>query len=140
METAIQEAFLRFMAVLLKGYNNFLLPITTAPTVAATDVSSLFDIQGKTIKWYCLTIPIFLNRANAEQFSAVIKSSSKQNKIFTNSLFRSKCFNCKDVSKLTKQNLFFVVERLLVCFINNELFLSSILQNWHKNLVKKMYL
>jgi hypothetical protein len=47
METAIQEAFLRFMAVLLKGYNNYLLPITTAPTVGTTDVSSLFDIQGK---------------------------------------------------------------------------------------------
>jgi hypothetical protein len=45
-ETAIQEAFLRFMAAILKGYNSFLLPITKAPTLGTTDVSSLFDIQG----------------------------------------------------------------------------------------------
>jgi len=47
METLIREAFLRFMAVILKGYNSFLLPITKAPTLVTTDVSSLFDIQGK---------------------------------------------------------------------------------------------
>jgi len=46
MELAIQEAFLRFMAVVLKGYKDFLLPITKAPTQVTTDVSSLFDIQG----------------------------------------------------------------------------------------------
>ena len=47
MEMLIREAFLRFMAVILKGYNSFLLPITKAPTLVTTDVSSLFDIQGK---------------------------------------------------------------------------------------------
>jgi len=47
MEMLIREAFLRFMAVILKGYNGFLLPITKAPTLVTTDVSSLFDIQGK---------------------------------------------------------------------------------------------
>src|SRR5688572_7761751 len=48
METSIQEAFLRFMAIILKGYNNFLLPIIKAPTIVTTDVSNLFDIQGQT--------------------------------------------------------------------------------------------
>ena len=47
MEMLVREAFLRFMAVILKGYNSFLLPITKAPTQVTTDVSSLFDIQGK---------------------------------------------------------------------------------------------
>jgi len=47
MELLVREAFLRFMATLLKGYNGFLLPITKAPTLVTTDVSSLFDIQGK---------------------------------------------------------------------------------------------
>lgn len=47
METAIQEAFLRFMACMLKGYSQYLLPITRAPSSDATDLSSLFDIQGR---------------------------------------------------------------------------------------------
>ena len=47
METAIQEAFLRFTAMLLKGYSNFLLPITKAPTLESTDLNSLFDVHGE---------------------------------------------------------------------------------------------
>ncbi|XP_061172987.1 DENN domain-containing protein 4C-like isoform X2 [Saccostrea echinata] len=46
LELSIQEALLRFMACLLKGYKNFLKPITKAPTESTTDPSSLFDIQG----------------------------------------------------------------------------------------------
>ncbi|XP_019625395.1 PREDICTED: C-myc promoter-binding protein-like [Branchiostoma belcheri] len=46
IELAIQEAFLRFMACLLKGYRHFLLPITEKPTERTTDASSLFDLQG----------------------------------------------------------------------------------------------
>uniref|UniRef100_A0A8B9RA79 DENN/MADD domain containing 4A n=1 Tax=Astyanax mexicanus TaxID=7994 RepID=A0A8B9RA79_ASTMX len=42
----IQEAFLRFMAAILKGYRSYLLPITQAPSEKATDASSLFDLQG----------------------------------------------------------------------------------------------
>jgi hypothetical protein len=34
------------MACLLKGYKNFLKPITKAPTESTTDPASLFDIQG----------------------------------------------------------------------------------------------
>ena len=45
LEMEIQEAFLRFMTSVLKGYRSFLLPITKAPTVGATDASSLFDFQ-----------------------------------------------------------------------------------------------
>uniref|UniRef100_A0A0A9WC26 C-myc promoter-binding protein n=3 Tax=Lygus hesperus TaxID=30085 RepID=A0A0A9WC26_LYGHE len=46
LELEIQEAFLKFMAAILKGYRNFLLPITKAPTIGTTDTNSLFDLQG----------------------------------------------------------------------------------------------
>ncbi len=49
METAIQEAFLYFMAVIMKGYASHLKPITQAPTAGTTDLSSLFDISGEQI-------------------------------------------------------------------------------------------
>lgn len=40
-----REAFLHFMVSILQGYKSFLLPITKAPTVGATDVENLFDSQ-----------------------------------------------------------------------------------------------
>ncbi|XP_023718394.1 DENN domain-containing protein Crag isoform X4 [Cryptotermes secundus] len=46
LELEIQEAFLRFMATVLKGYRTYLLPITKAPTIGTTDPSSLFHLQG----------------------------------------------------------------------------------------------
>nr|CAD7398697.1 unnamed protein product [Timema poppensis] len=46
LELEIQEAFLRFMATILKGYRVYLLPITKAPTIGTTDPNSLFDLQG----------------------------------------------------------------------------------------------
>ncbi|KAJ6669518.1 hypothetical protein lerEdw1_000066 [Lerista edwardsae] len=45
-EMEIQEAFLRFMASILKGYRSFLKPITQAPSNKATAADSLFDLQG----------------------------------------------------------------------------------------------
>ncbi|CAF89122.1 unnamed protein product, partial [Tetraodon nigroviridis] len=47
LELEIQEAFLRFMAAILKGYRSFLRPITQAPSEKATDASSLFDLQDE---------------------------------------------------------------------------------------------
>ncbi|CAL8325291.1 unnamed protein product [Gadus morhua 'NCC'] len=46
LELEIQEAFLRFMAAILRGYRSYLLPITKAPSEKTTDASSLFDHQG----------------------------------------------------------------------------------------------
>ncbi|XP_011785802.1 PREDICTED: DENN domain-containing protein 4C [Colobus angolensis palliatus] len=46
LEMEIQEAFLRFMASILKGYRTFLRPITEAPSNKATAADSLFDRQG----------------------------------------------------------------------------------------------
>lgn len=49
LELEIQEAFLRFMSCLLKGYRSYLLPITQAPSERTTDCSSLFNSQGSFI-------------------------------------------------------------------------------------------
>ncbi|XP_069332606.1 DENN domain-containing protein 4C [Eulemur rufifrons] len=46
LEMEIQEAFLRFMASILKGYRIYLRPITEAPSNKATAADSLFDRQG----------------------------------------------------------------------------------------------
>ncbi|XP_069019414.1 C-myc promoter-binding protein [Embiotoca jacksoni] len=46
LELEIQEAFLQFMAAILRGYRSYLLPITQAPSEKTTDASSLFDLQG----------------------------------------------------------------------------------------------
>ncbi|XP_058480308.1 DENN domain-containing protein 4C [Solea solea] len=46
LEMEIQEAFLRFMASILKGYRSYLKPITQAPSVKATAADSLYDLQG----------------------------------------------------------------------------------------------
>lgn len=46
LELEIQEAFLRFMAGILKDFRTYLKPITTAPKAGVTDPNSLFDLQG----------------------------------------------------------------------------------------------
>uniref|UniRef100_A0A8C3TIR3 DENN domain containing 4C n=1 Tax=Chelydra serpentina TaxID=8475 RepID=A0A8C3TIR3_CHESE len=46
LEMEIQEAFLRFMASILKGYRTFLKPIIQAPSNKTTAADSLFDLQG----------------------------------------------------------------------------------------------
>ena len=42
----IREAFLHFLVQILAGYGKFLQPITSAPTVGATDCDKLFDQIG----------------------------------------------------------------------------------------------
>ncbi|XP_042330876.1 C-myc promoter-binding protein isoform X2 [Sceloporus undulatus] len=46
LDLEIQEAFLYFMASIMKGYRSYLRPITQAPSETATDASSLFELQG----------------------------------------------------------------------------------------------
>ncbi|KAK1174925.1 hypothetical protein AOXY_G2536 [Acipenser oxyrinchus oxyrinchus] len=46
LEMETQEAFLRFMASILKGYRTYLKPITQAPSEKATAADSLYDLQG----------------------------------------------------------------------------------------------
>ncbi|KAM6149894.1 C-myc promoter-binding protein isoform 3-T3 [Erethizon dorsatum] len=46
IDLEIQEAFLFFMASILKGYRSYLKPITQAPSETATDAASLFALQA----------------------------------------------------------------------------------------------
>ena len=46
LEQRIQEAFLRFMASILRGYKDFLVPISKAPTIGATDPTALFQMSA----------------------------------------------------------------------------------------------
>lgn len=46
LEQRIQEAFLRFMASILRGYREFLVPMSKAPTVGATDPNALFQLNA----------------------------------------------------------------------------------------------
>lgn len=45
LEQRIQEAFLRFMASILRGYRNYLVPISKAPKIGATDPNALFKLS-----------------------------------------------------------------------------------------------
>lgn len=46
LEQRIQEAFLRFMASILRGYREFLVPMSKAPTAGATDPNALFQLSS----------------------------------------------------------------------------------------------
>lgn len=46
LEQRIQEAFLRFMASILRGYREFLVPMSKAPTIGATDPNALFQLSS----------------------------------------------------------------------------------------------
>ncbi|XP_032594944.1 DENN domain-containing protein Crag isoform X2 [Drosophila grimshawi] len=46
LEQRIQEAFLLFMASILRGYRDYLVPISRAPSVGATDPSALFQLKA----------------------------------------------------------------------------------------------
>lgn len=46
IELRMREAFITFMATILRDFRHYLLPITKAPTVGATDPTSLFNFDG----------------------------------------------------------------------------------------------
>ncbi|XP_055372585.1 DENN domain-containing protein Crag [Condylostylus longicornis] len=46
LEQRIQEAFLLFMASILRGYRDYLVPISKAPSIGATDPSALFQLNA----------------------------------------------------------------------------------------------
>lgn len=46
LEQRIQEAFLLFMTSILRGYREYLVPISKAPSVGATDPSALFQLKA----------------------------------------------------------------------------------------------
>ncbi|XP_052281049.1 DENN domain-containing protein Crag-like [Dreissena polymorpha] len=69
LDMQIQEAFLRFMACIMKGYKQYLKPIENAPDIDTTNAASLFDMQG------------------------FLKSRDKANHKFMQTLLRTQLFN-----------------------------------------------
>ncbi|KAL4227448.1 DENN domain-containing protein 4B [Mactra antiquata] len=69
LELQIQEAFLRFMACIMKGYKHYLKPIENAPDLDTTNAASLFDMTG------------------------FLKSREKANQKFFQTLMRTQLFN-----------------------------------------------
>lgn len=55
LEIRIQEAFLRFMANILRGYRDYLVPMSKAPTVGSTDPNAVRDLNPL-IKYYFFCI------------------------------------------------------------------------------------
>lgn len=71
LEMEIQEAFLRFMASILKGYRCYLKPITQAPSEKATAADSLYDLQGQ-IQTRKLSFCLCLSGVCCENFIGVL--------------------------------------------------------------------
>lgn len=46
LEQRIQEAFLRFMASMIRGYKDYLVPMSKAPSIGATDTTALFQMSA----------------------------------------------------------------------------------------------
>lgn len=46
LEQRIQEAFLRFMASMIRGYKDYLVPMNKAPSIGATDTTALFQMSA----------------------------------------------------------------------------------------------
>lgn len=46
LEQRIQEAFLRFMASILRGYRDYLVPMSKQPGIGATDPNALFQLNA----------------------------------------------------------------------------------------------
>ncbi|ESP01336.1 hypothetical protein LOTGIDRAFT_111606 [Lottia gigantea] len=79
-ELEIQEAFLHFMSCILKGYRNFLNPISSSQlNLKATNAASLFDMQGTYYK-IIHTMLFFVgfvksrDKAYAKFFNQVLKT------------------------------------------------------------------
>lgn len=87
METSIQEAFLRFSCCVLKGYNNYLLPITKAPKNDATDINSLFDIQGKDLYTIGKRYVVIVEKANKMLFQIIASSKFRKASINVNYIY-----------------------------------------------------
>jgi hypothetical protein len=89
----IQEAFLQFMAIILKDFRSYLKPITKAPTVGATDPKSLFNFaeflksrEKSSQQFYSLLM-------NTQMFTKFIEERSFVSDKDTSLAFFDECLN-----------------------------------------------
>ncbi|XP_013393388.1 C-myc promoter-binding protein [Lingula anatina] len=99
METAIQEAFLRFMASILKGYKNYLKPITKAPNDRTTDASSLFDMSGFLKSRDRAYQKFFTQMMKTQNFCRFIEERSFTSEKNSNLVFFDECTEKVDENK-----------------------------------------
>ncbi len=76
IETEIQEAFLVFMASILRDFRHYLKPITAAPSVGATDPGSLFDLAGFVASRHPATQPFYEALTRTQMFTKFIEERS----------------------------------------------------------------
>ncbi|EHB07781.1 DENN domain-containing protein 4B [Heterocephalus glaber] len=72
----VQGAFLRFMACLLKGYRDFLRPLTRAPSEGVRDVDNLFHLQGFLKSRERSTHKLYSQLLRTQMFSQFIEECS----------------------------------------------------------------
>lgn len=92
-ELRIQEAFLRFMASILRGYRDYLVPISKAPTVGSTDpnaVCMVFCLFSWHIYQKCFQIIPF--QFQLFQLNAFLRSRDKAHHKFYNYLMKTQMF------------------------------------------------
>ncbi|XP_075995012.1 DENN domain-containing protein 4B-like [Genypterus blacodes] len=99
LELEIQEAFLRFMSCLLRGYRAFLLPITQAPSDTATDCSSLFNLQGFLKSRDRTHQKLFIQLTRTQMFTQFIEECSFVSDRHTCLEFFDECVQKVDVEK-----------------------------------------
>lgn len=99
LELEIQEAFLRFMSCLLKGYRSFLLPITQAPSDRTTDCSSLFNLQGFLKSRERTQQKFYTQLTKTQMFSQFVEECSFVSDRHTSLEFFDECVQKVDVEK-----------------------------------------
>ena len=75
LETQIQEAFLRFMACIMRGYDEHLLP-AQAPSRQATYLTSLFDFESFRRSRDKASRPLFAQMLDTQHFCRFIEERS----------------------------------------------------------------
>ncbi|XP_021105050.1 DENN domain-containing protein 4B isoform X4 [Heterocephalus glaber] len=76
LQREVQGAFLRFMACLLKGYRDFLRPLTRAPSEGVRDVDNLFHLQGFLKSRERSTHKLYSQLLRTQMFSQFIEECS----------------------------------------------------------------
>ncbi|XP_064416259.1 DENN domain-containing protein 4B [Latimeria chalumnae] len=105
LELEIQESFLRFMAVVLKGYRSYLLPITQAPSEKTTDSSNLFNHQGFLKSRDRAYQKFYSSLLRTQMFTQFIEECSFISDRNTSLEFFDQCVEKVDVEKLEEVHL-----------------------------------
>ncbi|KAJ1363940.1 hypothetical protein KIN20_023908 [Parelaphostrongylus tenuis] len=100
LELAIHDAFLRFMATLMRGYQSFLKPIKSAPSsISATDTGNLFDLDGFLKSRDKSAVDFFKRFCSTQSFIRFIEERSFISDKNTYNAFFDDCISKVDASE-----------------------------------------